>query len=580
MVHTNQVARLRRSAPGADGSRRVACDRPDTIPLKEVAMKELNVLLLEDNPADAEVIRAAMNRGGLVADIKLASDRDSFLQALDSAPPFDVVLSDSGVPGYTGMSALKEVHERNPDLPFVFVSGTVDPTRVNAARTAGAFDVVGKNELSRLPHTVILCKQFEQMQRENARQKRYSAGWARLIQTIQSLTGASNTERIFELVRQTARALVACDGVMIALRDGEHFHVVEEESIPTFWRGRRLPLEGTIEGWVMRHRAALTVPDVTADVRISPDFYRGTFVKSLVVAPIRTEDPLGVVSLYWDRVRQPTAEEMDLLQALADITAFAYEGLQLQIALEQRVDERMQELDATRSDLENVAQWLLRELRAPLRQIETVVREQSNSPFATSPITPVALTIAHSSRQFDALAEGIGNFLRSGRTPLRREQIDTTMLVKSIWRELEEREGVGPELRLSLLPAVQADRALLRTVFQNILANARKFTRFRTQAVIQVTTETADDETVFVVTDNGVGCDLKKATRLFSMLQRYHAADEFPGAGAGLAIAQRIVQRHGGRIWAKSEPGEGMSIHFTLPYRERDRATGMRFSQR
>lgn len=543
-------------------------------------MKELNVLLLEDNAADAEVIRAAMNRGGLVADIKLASDRESFLLALDSAPPFDVVLSDSGVPGYTGMTALKEVHDRNPEMPFVFVSGTVDPMRVNAARTAGAFDVVGKNELSRLPHTVMLSKQFEQMQRENLRQKRYAAGWSRLIQTVQSLTGASNIERIFELVRQTARLLVPCEGLMIALREGDFYRVVEGESIQSFWKGRRLPLEGSIEGWVLRQRAAVAVPDVTADVRILPDFFRGTVVKSLVVAPIRAHEPLGTITLYWGRSHQPTTEEMDLLQALADITAFAYEGLQLQIALEQRMDERMQELDATRSDLENVAQWLLHELRAPLRQIEQAVREQSNSPFATSPITPVALTIAHNARQFDALAEGVGSFLRSGRTPLHREQIDMTMLAKMVWRDLEERDSANVELKLSLLPAVQADRALLRTALLNILSNARKFTRGRSRGVVQVTTETENDETVFLVTDNGVGCDLKKATRLFSMLQRYHSVEEFPGAGTGLAVAQRIILRHGGRIWARSEPGEGMTICFTLPIRERNGSNGMRYSQR
>ncbi|HET7536277.1 MAG TPA: ATP-binding protein [Candidatus Didemnitutus sp.] len=543
-------------------------------------MKGLNVLLLEDNPADAEVIRAAMNRAGLAADIKLASDRESFIQALDSAPPFDVVLSDSGVAGFTGMTALKEVHERNPDLPFVFVSGTVDPTRINAARTAGAFDVVGKDELSRLPYTVMLSKQFELMQRENARQKRYAAGWARLIQTIQGLTGASHVERIFELVRQTARALVPCDGTLIALRDGDYYRVIEEDSVQPLWRGRRLPVEGSIEGWVMRQRAAVAVADVAADVRLAQDLYRGTFVKSLAMAPIRSHDPLGTIGLYWARPHQATSEELDLLQALADVTAFAYEGLQLQIGLEQRMDERLQELDSTRSDLENVAQWLLQELRAPWRQLEDVIRSQGSPQAAPIEKAQLAQIVDRGCRQFDALAEGIGNFLRSGRTPLRREQIDTTMLVKSVWRELDDREGVRGELRLSLLPAVYADRALLRTVFLHLLSNARKFGAKRALPTVEVTSQEENDETVFVVTDHGIGCDLRKATRLFSMLQRYHPASEFPGAGAGLAIAQRVVQRHGGRIWAKSQPGEGMAIYFTMPYRDRNSLSGIRFSQR
>jgi signal transduction histidine kinase len=539
-------------------------------------MKELSVLLLEDNAADAEVIRAAMKRGGLAADIKLASNKESFLEALDSAAPFDVILADSGVAGYTGLNALQEVHERNPDLPVVFVLGTVDPTRVNAARIAGAFDVVGKNELSRLPHTVMLSKQFELMQRENARQKRYAAGWAQLIQTIQNLTGASNVERIFELVRQTARALVPCDGTIIALREGDRFRVVEEDSVQSLWKGRRLPVEGSIEGWVMRQRSAVAVPDVMVDVRLSQETYRDTFIKSLAMAPIRSHDPIGTIGLYWGRPHQPSTEELDLLQALADVTAFAYEGLQLQIGLEQRMDERMQELDATRSDLENVSQWLLRELRAPFRQAERAVR----SPGGAGDREQIAQAVASGGKQFDALTDGISNFLRSGRIPLHREQIDVTMLVRSVWRELEDGEGVQAELRLSLLPAVHADRALLRTAVRNILSNARKFIGLRPQGVVEVTTEPDSDETVFVVTDNGVGCDLKKATRLFSMLQRYHPGDDIPGAGAGLAIAQRIIRRHGGKIWAKSQPNEGMAIHFTLPYREPVGSDEIRFSQR
>jgi two-component system sensor kinase len=271
---------------------------------------------------------------------------------------------------------------------------------------------------------------------------------------------------------------------------------------------------------------------------------------------------------------------LDLLQALADIAAFAYDGLQLQIGLEQRMDERVQELDSTRSDLENVAQWLLQELRAPLRQIELAVRQREVVGGPARDQDGIARAVADGSRQFDALADGISNFLRSGRTPLRREPVDVTTLVRGIWRELEEKDGMKAELRLSLLPAVHADRALLGTALRHILSNARKFSRAQAPGVVEVTTQADGEDTIFVVTDNGEGCDLKKAPRLFSMLQRYHPGNEFAGAGAGLAIAQRILRRHGGKIWAKSQPGEGMAIYFTLPYRDRAGAGDIRFSQR
>ncbi|MFI5337596.1 MAG: ATP-binding protein [Opitutales bacterium] len=525
-------------------------------------MKELNVLLLEDNAADAEVIRNAMKKGGLPADIKLASNKESFLKALETTP-IDLVLSDSGVPGYSGMNALEEVHTRHPDLPFLFVSGTADPQRLNEARTAGAFDVIGKSDLGRLPHVVRLSKQFELMQRESTRQKRYAVGWTLLVQTIQDLTGASTVESIFEVVRHAARRLCQCDGATIALAEGDVCHFLDEDVLQPLWKGQRLPLGRTIDGWVMKQRKPVAIADVFADAHVPQELYRPTFIRSMAMVPIRSREPIGTIGIYWARPHQPTADEVDLLQALADITAFAHEGLHLQTGLELRLDERTQDIAAAESDLENVLRWIDLDLGTPLRQVEDVL---GRAPAGKAGLREQTLieVMSNATRQVDARCAAIHAYLQLGRQRLHREPVDLTALVRSLWKDLAAQDGFQVELRLATMPPVNADAAMLRQALTHLLGNARKFSSRQAPAVVEVNSRKDHDETVFAIRDNGIGFDMKNRHRPFVMFERFHPTDVLPGTGAGLAIAQRAIQRHGGRIWAEAKPNEGATFFFTL----------------
>ena len=128
-----------------------------------------------------------------------------------------------------------------------------------------------------------------------------------------------------------------------------------------------------------------------------------------------------------------------------------------------------------------------------------------------------------------------------------------------------ESEGRQVEIRMGQLPDCLGDAPLLRQVFVNLLTNALKFTRQRECAVIEIGCQEQPDESVYFVRDNGAGFDMQYAGKLFGVFQRLHRADQFEGTGVGLSIVQRIVHRHGGRIWAEAELDRGATFHFTLP---------------
>lgn len=173
-----------------------------------------------------------------------------------------------------------------------------------------------------------------------------------LLQVIQKLSMARSLPAVQELVRQAARKLTGCDGATFVLRDGDACYYADEDAIAPLWKGRRFPIETCISGWSMLNRANAVVPDVYGDDRIPVDAYRPTFVKSLVMVPIRSREPIGAIGNYWATPHAPSDREVQLLQALADSTSIALENIQIYRELEDKVAERTQEL---RSALDQIS---------------------------------------------------------------------------------------------------------------------------------------------------------------------------------------------------------------------------------
>lgn len=260
----------------------------------------------------------------------------------------------------------------------------------------------------------------------------------------------------------------------------------------------------------------------------------------------------------------------DELGALTD--AFNHMLTQIQEQnqlLETRVRERTAELEAANDELEAFGSSAAHDLRTPLRTITgfaDVLLDPRTSLSGAEAQRHVRM-IREGSGQMSRLIEDLLNFSRLGRQAIVRRTVDIEALCREIFEELT----AGPDVRridlqLQQLPPVHGDPSLLRVVFVNLLSNALKYTRPCAGAVIEVgiRKDTPTQAPVYFVRDNGVGFDMRDAGKLFGVFQRLHHAHEFEGTGVGLATVRRIIDRHGGRIWAEATPQAGATFFFTF----------------
>jgi light-regulated signal transduction histidine kinase (bacteriophytochrome) len=234
--------------------------------------------------------------------------------------------------------------------------------------------------------------------------------------------------------------------------------------------------------------------------------------------------------------------------------------------LEHLLEQRTAELRDARKELEGLSYSVSHDLRAPLRHIKgyaQILAEDCGAALAPECGQHLA-RIQEGAQKMGEMLEELLNLSRLGRQPLVREQLLLEQAVRDAIHGLErENSSRQVEWKIGELPALSCDPILMRQLFYHLLANALKFTRPRSHAVVEVGTE-QQAGLVFFVRDNGVGFDMQYADRLFNIFQRLHPQEDFEGYGAGLALAQRIVHKHGGRIWAESAVDQGTTFFFTL----------------
>ena len=235
--------------------------------------------------------------------------------------------------------------------------------------------------------------------------------------------------------------------------------------------------------------------------------------------------------------------------------------------LNKNLAERSFEVEAANKELEAFSYSVSHDLRAPLRAVDgfsRILLEEHASQLSEE-AQGFLSRVRDNAVNMGQLIDDLLAFSRLSRQPLKRQNVVTADLARQVLDELkQEQNGRRVDASVSDLPQCNGDPKLLKQVFVNLLSNAFKYTRKREVAHIEVGCEKINGETVYFVKDNGAGFNMKYANKLFGVFQRLHRSEEYEGTGVGLAIVQRVVHRHGGRIWAEAVIDKGASFYFTL----------------
>jgi len=282
---------------------------------------------------------------------------------------------------------------------------------------------------------------------------------------------------------------------------------------------------------------------------------------SVRVEPTRSRDELGVlIGTFNEMLAQIQVRD-------AEVEAGKARFQELNEELEARVLQRTSELEATNKELEAFTYSVSHDLRAPLRRIDGFAQLLVDDYGAQLPADAARYLsrVREGAKQMGTLVDDLLNLARLGRQELKRQVTGLSSIVGHVTTGLKrEIEGREIEWKIDSLPFVECDPALMDVVFTNLLSNAVKYTRPRQHAVIEVGTVERNGHPVVFVRDNGVGFSMKYADKLFGVFQRLHRAEDFEGTGVGLATVERILRKHGGRIWAEAELDKGACFYFTV----------------
>ena len=362
------------------------------------------------------------------------------------------------------------------------------------------------------------------------------------------------------LVGAEGGAMIGSDGQVLATRGLDPGTVAEAAAAPT---PERTPTPTTLPDGHRVIAVPLTLSDGTG--------------RMVVVAGSLTPALGGEETVRLSQYGVSVAAAIDRMR-LVDTVRHSEEQLRnVNRELEDRVRRRTAQLEAsnrelqsTNRELEAFSYTVSHDLRSPLRAIDgfTRILSEEHGPSLDASAQRYLGLVAENARGMGSLIDTMLTFSRMGRQPLTLQKVNPTEVAQRVAeRAMVDLDGRKVNIDIQPMPEADTDPVLLEQLFSNLIGNAVKFTRTRDEASIQVGSmpDPQDDNvTAFFVRDNGVGFDPRYAHKLFGVFQRLHRAEEYEGFGAGLAIVERIVTRHGGRVWAESVPGEWAAFYFTL----------------
>ena len=523
------------------------------------------ILFLTNNPHRSDQIRKILKENALDFELQVLSTKQELSSSIRNLK-ISVILTDTEIGEMSGNDVVTVIQEHRPDVPVVVLGKEETINEAKQYLRSGITDYLFSDDLWKLP---FILQKIHSLQFRNYPETLHeSRTITTLIRTIQNLSKARKLQDVIDNIKHSARLLVNSDGATFVLRDGDESYYADEDAIAPLWKGKRFSMRECIGGWAMLNREQVIIEDVYKDSRIPYEAYMPTFIKSLVMTPVRKDDPIAAIGVYWATHHKATSDEVTLLQTLAETTSVALENVQLLSDLENRVEQKTKDLHYANKELEAFSFSLSHDLRAPLRAVDIFSRMLTSRFSDTLPPKGVHYlnTITTEAGRMEQMIEDMLKLFKLSSAEIRFGIVNLSEITEFILKEFRE-QSVGRKIDLNIQPdiIVYGDRGLLTAAMQNLLSNAWKFSFDKDITRIHVGSFVNEQNmlTVFIK-DNGAGFDSSFAQNLFEPFRRLHTEQEFPGTGVGLAIVKRIIEKHGGKIWAESIIHEGSVFSFTL----------------
>lgn len=390
----------------------------------------------------------------------------------------------------------------------------------------------------------------------------YIRAMENLVEVVQDLSHAKDIQGVMNIVRRAARELTGADGATFILRDGNKCYYADEDAIGPLWKGQRFPMEACISGWVMLNARPAVLEDIYKDARIPADAYKPTFVKSLVMVPIRADKPIGAIGNYWAKTRKAAEEEVAILQSLAHVTSVAMENIELYSRLQRKV----QALEESNREIVSFAWAVAHDLRSPLRAIDNLAEwiDEDIRSGSQEAATDKVRTLKERVVRMESLLDSILEFshLESRGGIKQDDLIKGEVLAINIRALVNIPEGFNLVFEDGF-QEILVPRVAFQRVLSNLVDNAIKH-HDRKVGTVTVSAQTEASNYVLTVSDDGPGIPYEYHQKVFEMFQTLKPRDTKEGSGMGLALVRKTLSAYGGHISVKSE-GRGCVFRFTWP---------------
>ncbi|RMG24307.1 MAG: PAS domain S-box protein [Bacteroidetes bacterium] len=405
------------------------------------------------------------------------------------------------------------------------------------------------------------------------------------VRILEMLADKGGMHEIFDVLCRGINRLLPGNNATIQLRDPHEpvLHAYASPGMPPAWIRMidPLPIGSDVGscGSAAFHKKRSVVADIARDARWKDykDAALSFGFKACWSEPILSKEKelLGTFAIYLKEARAPYPQEIRLMEGVVWLAAIVIQSKQAEWELElhrqqlqQLVEERTSELEMLNADLQAFAYSISHDLRAPLRHIMGFTHLlQKSLPDMPAEGQEYFEEIMAASSKMSQMIEDLLQFSRLGRKELLKTPVDLNQLVATVITEKgPDTRGRSLEWKIGHLPLVEGDYYLLKMAFENLISNALKFTSKEAKAVIEIGLAPPDESLVVLyIRDNGVGFDMTYSHKLFGVFQRLHTSEEFEGTGIGLAHVKQIIHKHGGKIWAEGQPGQGATFYLAFP---------------